>query len=100
MRNREGYEYGDTLGRAFLNVADRPDVRLRFWEGPGDEESFSYAQLAEKALLVAGALQAAGLKPGERVAVVLPTAPKFYHAFFSIILANKKGAPGFFIFKF
>lgn len=88
MRNREGYEFGETLAEAFVLAAERTDIRLHFWEGPGDFEAFGYDELAKGAEEVAGALQHAGLKPGERVAIVLPTAPSFYHAFFGVILAG------------
>jgi fatty-acyl-CoA synthase len=39
------------------------------------ERRFTYAELAERAGRLAGALQAAGLEPGERVAYVCPNTP-------------------------
>ncbi len=81
-------QQADTLGRAFLLVAERDDVRLTFWEGPDDSTTFSYGRIAAGALGVAGALQAEGLAVGQSVAIVLPTGPDFYRAFFGVVLAG------------
>lgn len=78
----------ETLGEAFLAVAERPDVRLYFWRDDGTREGFTYGDLAADALRVAGHLRATGVQPGERVALVLPTHPDFYRAFFGIVLAG------------
>lgn len=77
-----------TVGEAFLSVAERDDIRLTFWEGPDDSTSYSYARLATGALGLAGALQAEGLEAGQAVAIVLPTGPDFYRAFFGVVLAG------------
>ncbi|MCA9544868.1 MAG: AMP-binding protein, partial [Myxococcales bacterium] len=46
---------------------------------------WSYADVAERAWRVAGALQAAGVRPGERVYLVLPDLPAFAWAFFGAL---------------
>ncbi len=60
----------------------------RFLGGSGKEEFYSYNEIAARALRAAGALQAAGLKPGERVALVLPTSVRFFDAFLGVQLAG------------
>lgn len=80
---------GDLLARAaasergtrFLGAAEGDGVRL------------GYAALYERARGVAGALQARGLSRGERVAIVLPTGPEFYDAFFGAVLAGLVPVP-------
>ena len=85
--------HSETLGAAFLDVAERDDVIVRFWQSAENAPCFTYGQFAEDALLVAGALQAEGFLPGERVAIVLPTHPDFYRAYFGIILAGGVPVP-------
>ena len=42
---------------------------------------------------MAGALAALGVRPGERVAMVLPTGPEFMDAFFGTLLAGAVPVP-------
>jgi len=56
-------------------------------------ERLSYGELFARARGVAGALQRLGLRPGERVALVLPTAPFFFDAFFGAVLAGGVPVP-------
>ncbi len=75
---------GDLLDRAA-----RSDRGVRFLSrAENDGLRLSYAELYERACGVAGALQALGVEPGDRVAIVLPTTPAFYDAFFGASLAG------------
>jgi long-chain acyl-CoA synthetase len=53
-----------------------------------DGNSVSYAQLHAMAGRVAGQLRAAGVEPGDRVAVILPNVPAFPVVFYGILLAG------------
>src|SRR5580765_1395870 len=53
-----------------------------------DGNSVSYAQLHAMAARVAGQLKAAGIEPGDRVAVILPNVPAFPAVYFGILLAG------------
>jgi acyl-CoA synthetase (AMP-forming)/AMP-acid ligase II len=79
---------------ALLARAARFERGVRFL-GPdeGDGVRLGYADLYARARGVAGALQARGLGPGERVAIVLPTSPAFYDAFFGAVLAGLVPVP-------
>ena len=70
-------------------AAVHPD-RTHVWltEREGECETISYAQLRERALAVAGGLLEAGLTPGARVALMLPTCAGFLHAFIGILYAG------------
>lgn len=82
-----------TLG-ALLERAAGSDRGVRFLDATeGDGVRLDYGALYERALGVAGALQARGLAPGERVAIVLPTGPTFYDAFFGAVLAGLVPVP-------
>ena len=61
----------------------------------GDEQAHTvtYAQLAEGAKGIAGALQHAGVQPGVSVALMLPTAVEYLYAFFGILLAGAMPVP-------
>ena len=51
-------------------------------------QSMSYAQLHGAAAKVAGSLRAAGVEPGDRVAIILPNVPAFPVVFYGILLAG------------
>jgi long-chain acyl-CoA synthetase len=51
-------------------------------------QSMSYAQLHGAAAKVAGSLRAAGIEPGDRVAIILPNVPAFPVVFYGILLAG------------
>jgi acyl-CoA synthetase (AMP-forming)/AMP-acid ligase II len=63
-------------------------VGARFVAANGQAEFFPYESVAGRAFRAAGALQAAGLKPGERVALILPTSIRFFDAFLGVQLAG------------
>jgi fatty-acyl-CoA synthase len=77
-----------TIGGLFERAA-RFDRGVRFLDAAeGEGERLSYGELFARAAGMAGALQRRGLAPGERVALVLPTGPAFYDAFFGCVLAG------------
>lgn len=77
-----------TLGAAFLKAAEQDGLGVTFWSGLGRHNKVSYGALAAQAARVAGRLVSLGLQPGDRVGLVLPTGPDFYHAFFGAVLAG------------
>ena len=70
---------------------DRPHVLLP--GGAGEETTLTYRSLAERAQEVARGLRQAGLAPGGRVAVMLPTGADFFHAFFGALYAGGVPVP-------
>ena len=66
-----------------------PD-RIHAWlrEREDHSETVSYAELRETALAVSGGILDAGVMPGSRVALMLPTCAGFLHAFFGILYAG------------
>ena len=81
-----------TLAEA-LERAARFSAVVRFVDRHEAAETLSYAALAERARRVAGGLAALGVEPGERVALVLPTGPEFYDAFFGAVLRGAVPVP-------
>jgi len=65
---------------------DRPAIRL-------DDATLSYAELARSAAAVAGDLHARGIRPGDRVGIVLPNVPAFPVLFYGILMAGAIAVP-------
>ncbi len=68
-------------------------VHIVLWHGDGEETSLTYGDLAAQAKAVAGGLREAGLQPGERVAIMLPTGAAFLGAFFGVLYAGAVPVP-------
>ncbi len=68
-------------------------IHLVLWEGDGAETSLTYRRLGERGRAVARGLQEAGLQPGERVAIMLPTSEAFFAAFFGVLYAGGVPTP-------
>lgn len=82
----------DALARAATHP--RPGVGLRFIESDVDAATLSpWSTVAARAARVTGALLARGVRPGERVATVLPTAPTFFDALFGVLGAGAVPVP-------
>lgn len=77
-----------TLDQLFERAVEAPDVKVHFWKNKNNISSYTYKELKDQALLVTGKLQKLGVKKGDRVAIVLPTDPSFYHAFFGTIFSG------------
>ena len=52
------------------------------------ETSITYRQLADASAAVAAGLQRAGLQPRQTVAIMLPTSPGYFYAYFGILRAG------------
>ena len=65
---------------------DRTHIQL--FDDYTDGEIITYRRLWDAAKVIAGALQHAGLEPGEAVALMLPTGRDYFFAFFAIVLAG------------
>jgi 1-acyl-sn-glycerol-3-phosphate acyltransferase len=70
---------------------DRVHIVLR--RDAGDEEPITYGALAEGARAVAAALQARGVREGDRVAIMLRTEPAFFRVFFGVLIARAVPVP-------
>ena len=70
---------------------DRPHIR--FYRDEGEGEIMTYRTLMNGASAVAAALQHGGLKPGGRVAIMLPTSDEYFYAFMGILLAGGVPVP-------
>ena len=57
------------------------------------ERPVTYAQLHQGAQAVAGGLEARGLVPGDRVALMLPTGADYFRAFLGVLLAGGVPVP-------
>lgn len=77
------------LGRA----GRHPQGGLRFLDRAERETWFGWAEVRERALAVCGRLQALGVAPGDRVALVFPTGIEFFDAFFGTLLAGAAPVP-------
>ncbi len=68
-------------------------VHIVLWQGDGEETRLTYRQVAEQARAVANGLMRAGLDPGDRVAIMLPTSPEFFAAFFGVLYSGGVPVP-------
>lgn len=68
-------------------------VHIVYWRGDGTETTLTYGSLAEQSRLVGRGLLQAGLQPGDRVAIMLPTCEAFFIAFFGVLYASGVPTP-------
>ncbi|MGO9831986.1 MAG: fatty acyl-AMP ligase [Myxococcaceae bacterium] len=78
----------EALGRA----AEHPSG-LTFVDASEGEETLLWSEVLTRARATAGALRGLGVRAGDRVAIVLPTAPDFMDAFFGSLLAGAVPVP-------
>ncbi len=71
----------------------RPEGGLRFLDRAERATWFGWADVRERALAAGGGLQALGIEPGDRVALVFPTGIEFFAAFFGALLAGAVPVP-------
>jgi len=76
-----------------LENAARSEGGIRFLDGRGNEQRIAYADLLRRARRFGGGLQALGVRPGDRVAIILPTSPAFFDAFFGAQVAGAVPVP-------
>ena len=87
--------HGDltTLAELLERAARHGDVGLRFVDAAEREEWFPWPLVRSRALGACGQLQAYGVAPGDRVALVLPTSIEFFDAFLGVLLAGAVPVP-------
>ena len=95
VRSRVNATAAPTTGRAlhegfFANAAANPQAPALLW---GAHETLSYGELARRALSVAGALEAAGVGPGDAVAIQLPKGPDQVTAALGVLSAGAVYVP-------
>lgn len=83
----------DTLQAALDRAVDFPETGLRLLDRREQPTWYPWAEVKRRALRVAGGLQALGIEPGERVAIIFPTSIEFFDAFFGAILAGAVPTP-------
>ena len=82
-----------------MNISEKLDALrdsengLVFVNRKDQETRLSWRQLRQDALVVAGGLQARGIRPGERIALVFRTEPDFFRAFFGCLYAGAVPTP-------
>ena len=72
---------------------DPPGSGMRFLDRRERATLLSWPEVRRRGLAVAGGLQAAGVAPGDRVCIVLPTEPAFADTFFGVLLAGAVPVP-------
>jgi len=72
--------------------ADPDRVHLRA-VGAGHDEPMTYGELRAQAGEMAAGLAARGVRPGDRVALMLPTQPDYFTMFFGVLLAGATPVP-------
>jgi len=81
----------EALWRRAQAEPDRPHVYLR--EEDGRELTITYGQLLAEAAAIAGGLRERGVRPGETVALMLPTGLDFLRSFQGILMARAIPVP-------
>ena len=82
-----------SLNEALERAAVSGRRGLTFVSADESETTLEWDEARERASRVAGALSDLGVRPGERVALVLPTGPDFMDAFFGALLAGAVPVP-------
>jgi acyl-CoA synthetase (AMP-forming)/AMP-acid ligase II len=82
-----------TLTEALERAAGHGGEGLRFVGVSECADSYPWTVVRDRALEACGRLQARGIEPGDRVALVLPTAIEFFDAFFGALLAGAIPVP-------
>lgn len=82
-----------TLAGLLERAIGRADAGLRFLDRAERARWLSWEEIHRRALRVRGALQACGIAKGEPVALVFPTGPGFFDAFFGVVLAGAVPVP-------
>ena len=88
-------EDATTLGEMLAaHVRAHPDrTHLQLWQSEQVEEALTYGALDRAARTLAQGLVDAGIERGDRVAIMLPTSPGFFQAFFGAILVGAVPVP-------
>ena len=88
---------GDTLVEALdfhaTHHPERVHIVVLPEDAAGSGEAITYAQLRDEAREVAAGIAAAGIRPGDTVALMLPTSRDFFRAFMGTMLAGAIPVP-------
>ena len=76
-----------------LERAAATDAVARFMDRRERETELTWGEVHRRALDVAGGLVDLGVRPGDRVALILPTCPGFFDAFFGAMMAGAVPVP-------
>ncbi len=82
-----------TLVDSLLRASGVAGEGLRVLDRRGGETWLPWSEVCLRAQRVAGALHALGIASGERVALVFPSTPGFFDAFFGVLLAGAVPVP-------
>lgn len=82
-----------TLQGLLERAARNREAGIRLLDRRERETWLGWREISQRAELVAGGLAAGGIRPGDRVALVFPTCPGFFHAFFGVLLAGAVPVP-------
>jgi acyl-CoA synthetase (AMP-forming)/AMP-acid ligase II len=77
-----------TIVDSLLRLEDCTRYGARFVARSGEARLYPYREVLERAKAAAGALQARGLRPGDRVAVILSTGIEFFDTYLGAQLAG------------
>ena len=82
-----------TLGALLDHAARHPEVAIAVTDAREDDHERSWAEVRDQARRACAGLQALGVTPGDRVALVHPTGFDFLAAFFGVVLAGGVPVP-------
>jgi fatty-acyl-CoA synthase len=82
-----------TLVESLQGAAAAPEDGIRVLDRHGEPTWLPWPVVAARARRVAGSLQALGVAPGDRVALVFPTSAAFLDACFGVLLAGAVPVP-------
>jgi acyl-coenzyme A synthetase/AMP-(fatty) acid ligase len=71
-----------------------PNHLAMLWVGPGGERRITFAEFDRRANQVAAALRAAGVRKGDRVAIMLPRVPEWWETVLGIMKLGAVSMPG------
>jgi len=83
----------DTLCSVLKEAAEISGKGYRFLDRHENAEFFRYGDILEKSLIYAAQFSSMGIKSGDKVAIVLPTCPEFFYAFFGTLFVGGVPVP-------
>jgi acyl-CoA synthetase (AMP-forming)/AMP-acid ligase II len=83
----------ETLNDLLAAAGRDPEGGLRFVGRDERADFLGWAEVRERSLAACGGLQALGIEPGDRVALIFPTSPEFFAGFFGVLLAGAVPVP-------
>lgn len=90
---RKKHPMPDATLTGCLQHAGQSNRGVRFIDRREKETFFHYREIYRRARQVAGALERRGVRPGDRVAVILPTGIDFFDAFYGALLMGAVPVP-------